>query len=338
MTDTSGARRRGTIGVFIGLGISALAFLGVITWAGWEPVLKALQHVQLQFVLLAFLVFMASMAARTMCWWLLLTRRVTFGRTFAALNEGYLLNNVLPWRLGELGRAILLGRQPGMSTLGVLSTIVLERTYDIILGATLLISMLPVAMNAGWAARAAWIWAGAAVVALGGLWIVSRSSARVDAWMGRHMRNPQVWQVRWRHLQSGLKVLDRPSLLVASFAFMALSWILAGLEYWLVLRAFAPAPGLAWSFLMLAATALGGAVPAAPGSLGVFEAAAVAALAVFQVPAGQALAAALVLHAMVYLVTVTLGAIALTRDGETLLGIYRDARAWLRRPSRPEAA
>jgi len=331
------ARRTSTIGVLIGLGISALALIAVLRWAGWQPVLAAISQIEPIYLLLALGVFLLSMLARTVSWWLLLTRSVSLGRTFATLNEGYLLNNLLPWRLGELGRAILMGRQPGMSTLRVLSKIVIERTYDIILGTTLLLAMLPVVLGLDWASRAAAIWGGAVVLALVVLWLLVRFAPAIERWIGNHVPHPQVWQARWRRVHSGLAALESPSLLIASFSAMALSWVLAGVDYWLVLRSLMPAPGWSWAYLMLAATALGGAVPAAPGSIGVFEAASVAALGAFDVPAGIALAAALVLHAMVYVVTVGIGAVALLRDGNTLQGLYQDVVTWLSRRQPAEA-
>lgn len=330
------ARRTSLIGVVIGLVISGLALAGVLSWAGWKPVLAALQQIEPVYLLLAVGVFLVSMLARGVAWWLLLTRSVSLGRTLATLNEGYLLNNLLPWRLGELGRAVLLGRQPGMSTLRVLSTIVIERTYDIILGTTLLLAMLPVVLRLDWASRAAAIWGGAVLLALFVLWLLVHYAGSIEGWIGMRFPNPQVWQARWHRVHSGLAALESPSLLIGSFSAMALSWILAGVVYWLVLRSVHPAPGWSWAYLMLAATALGAAVPAAPGSIGVFEAAAVAALSAFGVPAGTALAAALVLHAMVYVITVGIGAVALVRDGSTLQGIYQDVVGWIGRRQQVE--
>ncbi len=332
------ARRTSTIGVIIGLALSALALLAVLRWAGWRAVAAAIQQMQPIYLALAAAVFLMSMLARAICWWLLLMRSVSLGRTLATLNEGYLLNNLLPWRLGELGRALLLGRQPGMSTLHVLSTIVIERTYDIILCTSLLLALLPVVIRVTWASRAALMWAAAAAVALLSLWLMVRHAGRIERWIARVIKHPEPWQDRWRGFHSGLSALQSPTLLLASFAAMAASWILAGVDYWLVLRAFDPAPGWPWAYFMLAATALGGAVPAAPGSIGVFEASAVGALGAFRVPPGMALAAALVLHAMVYAITVTLGAVALTRDGETLQSLFRDVVRWMRRREGPEAA
>jgi len=332
----AGARRTSKIGLLIGLAVSVLALVAVVRWAGWRPVIAALAQIEPIYLLLAFGVFLLSMLARAVAWWLLLTRSVSLGRTLATLNEGYLLNNVLPWRLGELGRAVLLGRQPGMSTLRVLSTIVIERTYDIILGTTLLLALLPVVLQLSWASRAAAIWAGAVVLAVVGLWLLVHYAGAIEGWIGRRFAHPQTWQARWRALHAGLAALENPSLLIGSFGALALSWLLAGVDYWLVLRSLHPAPGWSWAYLMLAATALGGAVPAAPGSIGVFEAAAVAALGAFGVAPGTALAAALVLHAMVYLTTLGIGGVALLRDGDTLQGLYQDVLGWLSRRQQVE--
>ncbi|MCJ7513317.1 MAG: flippase-like domain-containing protein [Anaerolineales bacterium] len=331
------ARRTGTIGVLIGVAVSVVALVAVLRWAGWGPVVVALQQMEPGYLGLAAAVFLLSMLARAVSWWLLLTRSVSLGRTLATLNEGYLLNNLLPWRLGELGRAVLLGRQPGMSTLRVLSTIVIERTYDVILGTTLLVAMLPVVLRLGWASRAALIWGGAVGLALLVLWLLVHHASRIEGWIGRKFPKPALWQARWRRVHSGLAALESPSLFLGSFGAMAVSWILAGVDYWLVLRAFHPSPGWPWAYFMLTATALGGAVPAAPGSIGVFEAAAVAALGAFAVSAGTALAAALVLHAMVYAITVSIGAVALIRDGDTLQGLYQDVVGWLSRREQVEA-
>lgn len=110
---------------------------------------------------------------------------------------------------------------------------------------------------------------------------------------------------------------------------MALSWGLAGLEYWFVIRSLFPQAELIWAYFMLPVTLLGVAVPSSPGFIGIFEAAGVFALSVFGVPKDRALAAALVLHGIVFVIGSGLGALALVGDGETLTGLYREAQGWL---------
>ncbi len=321
------------VGVLIGLLVSALALALVLRWAGWDLLRQAFRQVRPGYLLLGLMVFLVSMTARVACWRILIGRPVGFLRVLAALNEGYLLNNVLPWRMGELGRAILLGRQPGLSAPLVLSTIVVERLYDMILAVGLMLVLLPLASGACWAARAAWIGAAAVVLALACVWFALKRPQTVESLLSRLPGPTEAWRRLWGSFRDGLEVLKTPGRLLLSFAWMAASWALAIVEYWLVLRSVLPAVEPLWAGFTLAATLLGVAVPSLPGYVGVFEAAGVAALTVFGVPADQALAAALVLHGMVYLVASLIGAVALVLDGETLTGLFDEARTYLSRPA-----
>lgn len=58
-------------------------------------------------------------------------RDVSFGATFGYLLIGYLANNVLPARLGELVRCHYLGDREGLSRATALGTVVVERVVDI---------------------------------------------------------------------------------------------------------------------------------------------------------------------------------------------------------------
>lgn len=324
----NGSGRR-WVGLALGAAVSALALALALRWAGWRPLRDALAQVDVRFLLLGVAGFLASMMARVAAWRVLIARPIPFRRVLAALNEGYLLNNVLPWRMGEVGRAILLGRQPGLSTPLVLSSIVVERLYDMILAVGLMLIMLPVAAGAAWASRAAWLGAGVVGVALAGIGLALRRPERIEAWIVRLPGPQAAWQRLWASFREGLTVVETPGRVLVSFGWMAISWCLALLEYWAVLRAVIPAAQPSWAAFMLAATLLGVAVPSLPGYIGVFEAAGAAALSVFGVPPEQALAAALVLHGMVYSIASLIGAVALVQEGETLAGLYRQARGWL---------
>jgi uncharacterized protein (TIRG00374 family) len=325
--------RRALLGVLLGTALSLALLALTLRWAGWRPLFEALSSVDARYLLLGVAIFLLSMGARAACWRILIGRPVSLWRVLAALNEGYLLNNVLPWRMGELGRALLLGKQPGLSTPGVLSSILVERMYDIVLAVALLVSLLPWAAGASWAPRAAL--AGAAVVLLGAviLWLLLRRPQVVERILPRLPGGLAGWQSRWLAFRDGLTALERPRSLATSFAWMLASWLLAAVEYWAVIRSVLPGASLLWAGFMLTITLLGVAIPSSPGYLGVFEAAGAAALATFGVPAGQALAAALILHGMVYVIASTLGAVALAADGATLVGLYREVRGWLARSS-----
>jgi hypothetical protein len=69
-----------------------------------------------------------------LAWQFLLQRKgATQAQVILALNQGYFFNNLLPFRIGELARAFLLGRRSHLGMFYVLSTIVVERSYDLAL-------------------------------------------------------------------------------------------------------------------------------------------------------------------------------------------------------------
>jgi uncharacterized protein (TIRG00374 family) len=252
----------------------------------------------------------------------------------AALNQGYLLNNVLPWRMGELGRAVLLGRRTNLTVQGVLSSIVIERLYDVTLALTLLLALLPLAVGVPGVMQSALMGGMVLTLAILGVWIVLRRPEWMEWILQRLPGGLARWGSHWSQFREGLEILRSVPVLVVSLLWMIGSWVLAGVEYWFVLRSLHIQATLGWAFFMLTVTMLGVAIPSSPGYIGVFEAAGVLALSVFGVPGDQALAAALVQHALVYILGTGLGAVAMFGEGETLLGIYRDVRAWLR--SEPE--
>jgi uncharacterized protein (TIRG00374 family) len=287
----------------------------------------ALARVDLSLIFLAVVVFLISMVARTLAWRELLDRRYSLMQVLAALNEGYLLNNILPWRLGEFGRAILLGRKGEDGTLTVFSTIFMERLLDVFIAFSILIALLPTAAGLPEARRTGLILAGILLLGAVVVWFLLRDASWIQSLLEALPGDPSLWAGRWERLQSGLLVLREPDRFLRSISFLLLSWFLAGVQYWLVLTAVVPGANLLWAFFMLTVTLLGIAVPSSPGFIGVFEAAGVLALSVFGVPRGDALAASLLIHGIVYIVGSTLGAIAMTKEGDTLLGIYRQIRS-----------
>src|SRR6185295_16221993 len=76
-------------------------------------------------------------------------------RAFDAINHGYLLNNVLPFLLGELGRAYLICRSQKISALQVLASVMVERVIDLVMALVMLMAVFPIVLGVAWARSAA---------------------------------------------------------------------------------------------------------------------------------------------------------------------------------------
>jgi uncharacterized protein (TIRG00374 family) len=313
-----------------GLLISLAAVFLLLKWIDWQEVAAALDLVQLNSLPLAWLAFLLGLSARAVSWQIILQKKAPLGRVFLALNEGYLLNNLFPFRLGELARAILLGGATGLSPLFILSTIVIERSFDLALAAGLVLTTLPLVLGMEAERLAATGALGLVGIGLFALYGMARYREGLKAWL-------RGWGKRWRLLErallprldallEGLSALTNPVQFWQSLAWMALNWAMGALSYYLLLRSFVPSAPFWWAGFVVSVAALGVAVPAAPASLGVYEASVVGALSLLGVNPAQALAFSLVAHFLNLSTSTVIGGYALIRDGETLAGLVRRVR------------
>ena len=243
------------------------------------------------------------------------------------LSEGYLLNNFLPFRLGEIGRGFLLSRKCDLAFAQILPTIVIERAVDLVFTAAIFLAALPFVVGAGSADRVAALLGVVIVLGLVFLYVLARN------------RQPAMdlfhkWSARWPALQHfgggllesfllGLGALTDGWLFARFLFWMTLNWGIAIVNYYLIIRAFFPQALLTWGMFGLGAAAFGGAVPSLPGAVGTFEGAFGGALTLLTGDQSTSLAVALTSRFLNYLTSVALGGYALAREGQTLSGIYQ---------------
>jgi uncharacterized protein (TIRG00374 family) len=332
--------------LLIGLAVSLLALVLAFSGANLAEVAGALQKANYFALVSGIGLMWLGFYLRALSWRVILGGRVPFRRVFDALNEGYLLNNLLPLRLGELGRAYLISRHTHLTAWQALSSIVVERIVDLVMAVALLFAFLPLVASLDWAQGAAFTAVGLGTAAVITLVVVTRNGerlARLAAGLLRRLPrrplSPERWQARIESFIAGLAVLRDPRRALQAAFWSGLAWAAAGFGAWSILRAFVPDATATMGFVTLTLVALGAAVPSAPGSAGVFELVTVQTLtAVFGVDRNLALSYALVLHAANILLVTVMGSLALAREGETLADLARAARGMLSTADRADAA
>jgi glycosyltransferase 2 family protein len=276
---------------------------------------------------------------RGLAWRTLLQEKASYGAVFFTLNEGYLLNNILPFRLGEVGRAFLMGRKSRLGFWQVFSSILIERSLDLALAAGLLLITIPFVVGAEWALQGAVISGLIVIAGLSVLFTLSKRRQWTEArYSALSKRWPLVHKIGGERLPAflrGLAVLTEGGFFLKALAWMVLDWVIAVFQYYLILLAFFPNAPLLWAAFALGVAAIGIAAPSSPGAIGVMEAAIVGALSLFNLDPSVALAFALTTHVIQYLLTGVLGAYGLSRDGETLRGLYQSARGMLNKTTPP---
>ena len=309
-----------------GVLISLVAIAAILYYVDLQRFVEAISSANYWLLLVVFGCLMIWLAIRGIVWRTILRGRASYKDVFLTLCEGYLLNNFLPFRLGEIGRTFLLGRKSRLGFMEVLPTIVIERILDLTFAAAILLSAVPFVVGAGGAGKIAVIIGAVMVLGLLALYALARN----QEWaLGLFQR----LSARWPGLQerggdfltplfSGLSILTDGWLFVRVLLWMTLTWAIAILEFYLLILAFFPQATPIWSLFGLGAVAFGNAIPSLPGAVGTFEGAFAGAITILGGDRSTALAAALTSHMFNYLSTGIIGLYALSSEGETLMGIY----------------
>ena len=311
-----------------GLVISAVCIILILYFVDLRQLAAAIQQADVRWLVLSVVVGVIWLVVRSMVWRTLLREKASFRTTFLTINEGYLLNNFLPFRLGELGRAFLLSRKSDLTFMEILPTIVIERIIDVAFSAIILLGAIPFVPGASdTVKRTASIAGGLVVVGLVTMYLLARNRVWALGVFDRlSLRWPVVQRLGGNILRSfleGLAILTDGWLFLRVLFLMAIDWGLAVVQFQAIVLAFFPNAQVVWTMFGLGAVAFGGAVPALPGGVGTYEAALAGALTLVTQDSARSLAAAITAHLLAYLVAGVLGIYALSTEGETLSGVYQ---------------
>jgi uncharacterized protein (TIRG00374 family) len=293
---------RSLLGIGISLAALVLVVRSVDVAAAWE----VLKGADLRWVALLVVFVLADIATRAFRWRVLLrpVADVPFRTTLGALLVGYLANNVLPARLGELVRAHDLGERTGISRSTILGTILVERVVDtvVVVGiAALAILVLSVrgivasAVLVGLAVSALLVLAIALGIAAHRLPGAERVAAFLSRW-------PAVTQILVR-LREGLAIATSPRTMALAVVLTVTAWSCTVLGFAAAAQAVGVEPTIGQAALLASGTNLSTAIPSAPGYVGTFELAAVTIAGSIGIAKESALAFAVLVHVTSLLIT-----------------------------------
>lgn len=316
----------------VGLLISAVALYLAFRTTNWAEVVGAFGSLRYEYVILSLIVVIISDIMRGMRWSMLMQGRISLADGFWLFNAGYLFNNVLPARLGEFVRPLLGRRRPGVTFTSALSSIVVERLFDLIcvvillsvglvalplpdwattsgvtVGAGSLAGVIMLALAARYPGPA--LKAGVSTLAL----VPGISRERADAFL-----SPFV---------EGLGAVSDLRNFAIGFGMSLACWAVSGLSAWLFMLAFWQNVPIPVAAFVLGAAGLGVAVPAAPASLGTFQAAVIAACLAAGYDLSTSQSFSIALHLSTFVPTCLLGFAGMLREGVSFGQVARQAQA-----------
>jgi len=288
----------------IGTLVSAVFLYFALRGIHWSTFREVFGQTNIWLVILGAAFTMSGHYIRAYRWGFMLrpVRRVPTSSAFSATCIGLAFNNLLPARLGEVVRAMSIGRSESISKSAAFATIVYERVVDVFGLLVLLWFLLLRAQGPEWLRRSGTILLVLNVLLMALLYYMHRYrrtfllilAKLVRPFPARLRERATNWVVAFI---DGLDVVRSPRIIIPMVVTSIGVWGTAGVGIYLCLIAMGIHLPVIASVVLLVLIPLGTMVPSAPAYLGPVQYACILGLGIYGVGKSEALAYSLVFHA-----------------------------------------
>ena len=286
---------------------------------------EAINSIQIGWILLAILPYMLALILRSLRWSSLLKNSIEISNSesMSIILIGYAANNLLPIRLGEIVRALIIEKRYDIPKMQVMGTIVIERLFDGLVLAIFLAIIIALLGNSS-------ILQSLAIIAgigftLGTFFIaflaikadLIREKMHVLLSFTPNKIRPYLRQ--WlSNFITGLLALRKLNGFASVLALSFLSWTLEAVAFWFVGLSFGLAIHPLTYLGVVSAANLAMVAPSTSGGVGPFEFFGSEMLILLGVGSSVAVAFIITVHVFVLLPVTLIGIILFWRSGTSL--------------------
>lgn len=315
-------------------GLAITAFFLYLSFRNVEvsQLLTGMARFRLRYLLPVLLLFFLSFWLRAIRW-RYIVKHATDIRTydsFEIIIIGFMVNNVLPVRIGEFARAYLLGKRQNISKSLSLATVALERLWD---GYTLVLflalGLLFVDNVQNWLIRLAFAAAALYTVVLVLMLLLNRFTERFTHFVGRgtlifgERISNKIKELLFSFSQ-GLDLLRSKQDLAIVGLLSILVWLVFAVSiFGMIKGANLPLPFIA-TFSFLGILALGITIPSSPGYVGTIQYFSIIALGLWGIEKTTALGFSIIYHAITYFPVTVLGLWYLAKENLSVARLKGD--------------
>lgn len=322
--------KRWRIGL-LGALVSLAALYFVASQVDVQAFQLALAQARFGFLIPTAFFLLLGLVTRAFRWRVLLSGGLPLRRAFSIMNVAYLVNGLLPLRIGELARIFLATRADiPVPPLKTTSTIIVERLLDLLA----VICMMVLALAAGpipdELRTAALVSTPMVVIGFIALVLLARNRGLAQRLLGMLTNRVPQWSAdsgapalrlsRWLdHFLDGLLPLSQTQTLLQALFWTVLSWGFSAVAGYILMFTFYPQASWPATLLYIAAAAFAIALPAVPGNLGPYELSVVLALSAMGYPERSTAAAfAVIVHGINLAIHASTGVIGFVQEGISL--------------------
>ncbi len=323
--------------VGIGFLISAFFLYLVFRKMDLHELSMELSAANFWYLIPASILTLIALWVRAVRWGVILhpVQRIPQGPLFSSTAIGFLGNNVLPMRLGELVRAYMIRRTAGVRASAAMATILVERLFDLftMIGIFGLLLFVAPFDNRSFKISALFAFC-AGIIALLGLIAFYKFPDPFEKMLNRLL--PRFAREKilsmLRSFGSGLEILSDRKRLIQAGILTVVMWLMIAV----VIKMCFSAAGLqndgtvlpaTSSLVVLVVMAIGVMIPSGPGFIGTLQAAAVLGLAIVgYTDRSRALSFSILYHITQWVPVVAAGMICLLKENLSLLEVGRLSR------------
>jgi glycosyltransferase 2 family protein len=302
----------------VALSLACILLYFALRGVDWRRAANIVLHCRLQYLALACACSALSHVVRAMRWRLLLTahEKLSPATVLWASSVGYLANNYLPARAGELVRTAMISSRSQLSKTYVFVMAMTERVIELII-LVIMASLMSLTLTL----KPLWLSRLLVLVTLGtvGGTALLLVLPKIDRGTGftKHLPFRPGTKNRLRNIAASvtlaLTAVRNPLRLSKVCALSAIVWTLDATAAVILAQAIGMRLLFSVALLLSAGLALGNALPSTPGALGIYQFVAITVLMPFNFTQTDAATYILIAQAGSYLVITALGLIGLWR-------------------------
>lgn len=303
-----------------GIIISLIFLYFALKGINFSEVKNAFHNANYFWIIPGLLVYILTYLVRAWRWKFILLpiKNCKIKNLFADLIIGFMANNILPLRIGEIVRAYINGENEKISKSSSFATIVVERVFDGIILFLILITIILLSPFPSWANTIAWTAAGIFLGILVIMYLLLIKERASEIFLKKiFFFLPDKWKEKIISLFSsfvaGLKILKKRKEIIATIFLSIIVWLGEGLTLFLIAQAMQLNLSYVAACFTLTIISLGIILPSSPGFVGVYEFFGVLALGIYQIEKSPALSFIILLHFLQFAFIVSAGFIFLIK-------------------------